>query len=179
MHLQPKRNTRAVDRCAPREQAHGHGGERPFAFASSPPSLRHGTVRFHDRAPRARDLAFDFAKKRIKGSAALTLKRVDPPTAHAVTLDAGSRSRSRRRRSRDKDLKYTLRRAASSRASSPKGSTRGSSRSTVGATPGRGKGLYFLEPEAHVATAAAPGVDPCRKRTRATSSRATTSLTSR
>ena len=71
------------------EQSHEGGGAgsagRPFAFGSSPRHFERDRPFAIEHI--ALDLALDFPKKSISGSAALTLRRVDPD-ATRVELDA-------------------------------------------------------------------------------------------
>src|SRR5438552_3907007 len=71
------------------EYEHEHEGRgmagRPFAFASSPRHFERDRPFAIEHI--ALDLSLDFTKRSIRGSASLTLRRVDPD-ATSVELDA-------------------------------------------------------------------------------------------
>jgi aminopeptidase N len=125
------------------EREHGGLGGRPFAFASSPR---------HFERPRpftvehlALDLALDFDKKSVRGSATLRLRRIDPE-AKAVELDAVGFTITAVAIG-GKEAKYTY---DGTRLVVPIAPD--ADRATLvviySATPRRG--LYFLEPDEHV-----------------------------
>ncbi len=122
--------------------ASGSAG-RPFAFASSPRHFERDRPFAIEHI--ALDLELDFPKKSIRGSASLTLRRIDPEapsveldgigfTVASVAID-------------EKNVKYTYdgRRLV---VDVPTGLERGTLLVTYSATPR--KGLYFLEPDEHV-----------------------------
>ena len=143
--------------CCGRAQGAGHeqwnerGGEgtqaqgRPFAFASSPRHFERDRPFAIEHI--ALELLLDFAKRSIRGSASLTLRRIDPHatsveldavafTIAAITVD-------------DKNVKYTY----DGRllvVDVPKALEKGTLVVRYEATPRRG--LYFLEPDEHVPT---------------------------
>jgi aminopeptidase N len=141
--------------CCGRAQGAGHeqsnegGGAgsagRPFAFASSPRHFERDRPFAIEHI--ALDLELDFPKRSIRGSASLTLRRVDPDattveldavafTIAAVTVD-------------DKNVKYTY----DGRllvVDVPRALEHGKLVVRYEATPRRG--LYFLEPDEHVPT---------------------------
>ena len=141
--------------CCGRAQGAGHeqsnegGGAgsagRPFAFASSPRHFERDRPFAIEHI--ALDLVLDFAKRSIRGSASLTLRRIDPDattveldavafTIGAVTVD-------------DKNVKYTY----DGRllvVDVPRALEHGKLVVRYEATPRRG--LYFLEPDEHVPT---------------------------
>ena len=116
---------------------------RPFAFASSPRHFERDRPFAIEHL--ALDLALDFPKKSLRGSASLTLRRIDPDavaveldavafTIEAITVDG-------------KPAKYTY----DGRllvAEVPKAMEHGTLVVRYAATPR--KGLYFLEPDEHV-----------------------------
>jgi len=127
------------------EHAHGHGGggARPFAFASSPRNFERDRPFAIEHI--AIDLALDFAKKSVRGSASLTLRRSDPD-ARRVELDAvGFAIESITIDGRDAKYTYDGRRLT---VDVPAELDSGALVVAYGATPR--KGLYFLEPDEHV-----------------------------
>jgi len=125
-----------------REEALG-GAARPFAFASSP---RH----FERDRPFAvehlsLDLTLDFEKKSVRGTAALTLRRVDPE-AKRIELDAiGFSVGSIEVDGKRAEYTYDGKRL---QVAVPARLEHGILTVTYAATPR--KGLYFLEPDEHV-----------------------------
>jgi aminopeptidase N len=141
--------------CCGRAQGAGHeqsnegGGAgsagRPFAFASSPRHFERDRPFAIEHI--ALDLVLDFPKRSIRGSASLTLRRIDPDattveldavafTIAAITID-------------DKNVKYTY----DGRllvVDVPRAVEHGKLVVRYEATPRRG--LYFLEPDEHVPT---------------------------
>jgi aminopeptidase N len=134
--------------CCGRSFEHEHEHERgasgrPFAFASSPRHFERDRPFAIEHI--ALDLALDFAKRSIRGSASLTLRRVDPDAA-SVELDAVALTLESVMVD-DKVAKYTY----DGRllvVDVPAGLARGTLVVSYAATPR--KGLYFLEPDEHV-----------------------------
>jgi aminopeptidase N len=131
------------------EQEHGHerheqgGAGRPFAFASSPRHFERDRPFAIEHI--ALDLELDFPKKSIRGSASLTLRRVDPD-APAVELDAVAFTIASIEVD-GKPAKYTY----DGRllvVDVPRTLEHGTLVVGYAATPR--KGLYFLEPDEHV-----------------------------
>jgi aminopeptidase N len=123
------------------EHEHGAGGAaRPFAFASSPRHFERDRPFAIEHI--ALDLQLDFTNKSLQGSAALTLKRVDPD-AYVVELDAVGFAIDRVMVD-DKAATYTYdgRRLSVELATDFE---RGVLSVAYAATPR--KGLYFLEPD--------------------------------
>jgi aminopeptidase N len=122
---------------------HAGAGGRPFAFASSPRHFERDRPFALEHL--ALDLTLDFASKSVRGSAALSLRRVDPD-AHAVELDAVAFTISRvsvdgkaaRHAYDGRRLTVDL----------PAAFANGVLTIQYEATPR--KGLYFLEPDEHV-----------------------------
>lgn len=121
----------------------GGAAGRPFAFASSPRHFERDRPFAIEHL--ALDLALDFPKKSIRGSASLVFRRVDPDAsaleldAVAFTIDAITVD--------GKSVKYTYdgKRLV---VVVPKGLEQGTLVVGYQATPR--KGLYFLEPDEHV-----------------------------
>jgi aminopeptidase N len=138
-------------RCAgAHEHAHHHEHEhgaagRPFAFASSPRHFERDRPFAIEHV--ALDLVFDFAKRGVRGSASLVLRRVDPD-ASVVELDAVAFTITSVT-VEGKDAKYTYdgRRLV---VDVPPALEHGTLIVSYAATPR--KGLYFLEPDEHVPT---------------------------
>jgi aminopeptidase N len=141
--------------CCGRAQGAGHeqsnegGGAgsagRPFAFASSPRHFERDRPFAIEHI--ALDLALDFPKRSIRGSASLTLRRVDPD-ATTVELDAVAFTIAGITVD-DKNAKYTY----DGRllvVDVPRALEHGKLIVRYEATPRRG--LYFLEPDEHVPT---------------------------
>lgn len=136
-------------RCGAHLHEHEHehgggGGARPFAFAHSP---RHFE---RDRPFKvehlALDLTLDFEKKSVRGSASLTLRRVDPD-ATTITLDAIAFD-IRKVEVDDKGVEYTY--DGKQLVVELGARDAGVVTVTYEATPR--KGIYFLEPDEHVTT---------------------------
>lgn len=126
------------------EGAAGAAG-RPFAFASSPRHFERDRPFAIEHI--ALDLALDFPKKSIRGSASLTLRRVDPE-ATSIELDAVAFT-IEAVKVEAKDVKYMY----DGRllvVEVPSDLEHGTLVVTYAATPR--KGLYFLEPDEHVPT---------------------------
>ncbi|MDB4940761.1 MAG: Aminopeptidase [Labilithrix sp.] len=123
---------------------HGAGG-RPFAFASSPRNFERDRPFAVEHI--ALDLTLDFVRKGIRGSAALTLRRVDPD-ARAVDLDAVGFSIEAV--TLDDEPAVYICDGRRLLVDVPLGKGGGVVRVTYAATPRRG--LYFLEPDEHVTT---------------------------
>jgi aminopeptidase N len=141
--------------CCGRAQGAGHeqsnegGGAgsagRPFAFASSPRHFERDRPFAIEHI--ALDLELDFPKRSIRGSASLTLRRVDPD-ATTVELDAVAFTIAGITVD-DKNAKYTY----DGRllvVDVPRALEHGKLVVRYEATPRRG--LYFLEPDEHVPT---------------------------
>jgi aminopeptidase N len=139
--------------CCGRAHAseHEHGAEgggragRPFAFASSPRHFERDRPFTIEHL--ALDLELDFPKKSVRGSATLTLRRVDPDAASveldavAFTIDSVTLD--------GKSAKYTYDGRLLVVDVAPD-FEHGALRIGYAATPR--KGLYFLEPDEHVPT---------------------------
>jgi aminopeptidase N len=126
------------------ESTHERGAAgRPFAFASSPRHFERDRPFAIEHI--ALDLVLDFPKKSIRGSAALTLRRIDPDATN-VELDAVAFTIESVRVD-GKDVKYTYdgRRLV---VDVPVGLSHGTLAVAYAATPR--KGFYFLEPDEHV-----------------------------
>ena len=129
------------------EGGHGYGhvgkAGRPFAFASSPRHFERDRPFSIEHL--ALDLALDFPKRSISGTAALDLRRVDPD-ATAIELDAVAFTVERVTID-EKPVKYTY----DGRllvVDVPRAMEHGKLVIAYAATPR--KGLYFLEPDEHV-----------------------------
>jgi aminopeptidase N len=138
-------------RCAgAHEHAHHHEHEhglagRPFAFASSPRHFERDRPFTIEHI--ALELFFDFAKRSVRGSASLVLRRVDPD-ATFVELDAVAFTiESVTVQGKDVKYMYDGRRLVVDLDPS---FVRGTLTISYAATPR--KGLYFLEPDEHVPT---------------------------
>jgi len=125
------------------EGVEGGAAGRPFAFASSPRHFERDRPFAIEHI--ALELALDFPKKSLRGSASLTLRRIDPD-ATAVELDAVAFTIEGITVD-GKHAKYTY----DGRllvVDVPKGLEHGKLVVRYAATPR--KGLYFLEPDEHV-----------------------------
>ena len=127
-------------------QEHEHGAAaRPFAFASSPRNFERDRPFAVEHI--ALDLTLDFTKKSIRGSASLVVRRTDPDAlvidldAIAFTISAVTLER------RPVHYIYDGRRLL---IDVPHAFEHGTIEVTYAATPR--KGIYFLEPDAHVPT---------------------------
>src|SRR5256885_11854023 len=133
-------------------RAHAHHGSeaqsyaaRPFAFGTSPRNFERDRPFAIEHL--ALDLELDFAKRSVVGSAALTIRRVDPD-AHRIDLDGvGFTVASVQLDGKSVEYTYDGRVLG---AELPKGLSRGVLVITYRATPR--KGLYFLDPDEHVPT---------------------------
>jgi aminopeptidase N len=116
---------------------------RPFAFGTSPRNFERDRPFAIEHL--ALDLELDFEKRCIVGSAALTLRRIDPD-AHRIELDAvGFTIASVQLDGKSVDYTYDGKLLG---AELPSSLARGVLTVTYRATPR--KGLYFLEPDEHV-----------------------------
>lgn len=122
---------------------HGGAAGRPFAFASSPRHFERDRPFAIEHL--ALDLDLDFSKKGLRGTASLTLRRVDPE-AETVELDAVA-FHLESVTVDQKPAKYTYDGRLLT-VDVPNGLDRATLVVTYAATPR--KGLYFLEPDEHV-----------------------------
>jgi len=123
--------------------AHERAGGRPFAFASSPRHFERDRPFAIEHI--ALDLTLDFPKRSVRGSASLTLRRVDPD-ALRIELDAVAFSVAAVSIDR-KDVNYTYD-GKRLTVDVPPSFEHGVLAVAYSATPRRG--LYFLEPDEHV-----------------------------
>jgi aminopeptidase N len=126
------------------ERATGAGG-RPFAFAHSPKHFERDRPFAIEHI--ALDLTLDFGKRSVRGTATLTVRRIDPE-ATKLALDAIAFSLASVKVG-GKDAPYTYDGRLLT-IELPADLERGDVAIAYAATPR--KGLYFLEPDEHVPT---------------------------
>ena len=139
---------RLHERCGGRHSfvehaAEGAAGGKPFAFSSSPRHFERDRPFAVEHL--ALDLALDFAKKTVRGSASLGIRRVDPE-ATSIELDAvGFAIEGVRLDGKSVTHAYDGKRLT---LDVPAKLDKGTITVSYTATPR--KGIYFLEPDEHV-----------------------------